>query len=228
MAQSPISIKQHVIHVQPRTGHVVSNMVDYEKYLLALIRGYYDDTTFAKLRTITVAIDDVYYYPNNDIIMGYFPTCALRCTQLQHNDACNCLANLCVMNLYTTTSTICSYFLSLSDAYEAANAEGSTNLEDDGGARSLYTNPLPSLFINSRLMIEPSLPAYTMVAGDELKLWVSTYDVNGTWLGWDRVDDGGAHVVTLCDQLAHTAPSWSIFGTTQVEARSKMHYTIVL
>lgn len=60
---------------------------------------------------------DTIYSSNHDVITSYFPTCAVRCSQLHHHrqqqEACNCLANLCVMNLYTTTSPICNYFLSL-------------------------------------------------------------------------------------------------------------------
>ncbi|CAK8995416.1 unnamed protein product [Durusdinium trenchii] len=103
--------------------------------------------------------------------------CSVGCLR-GNATACQCVSNLCVLQLYDYEATVCAF---VQDLYQGkARVPGSTAVE---GMPWLYYSPqrpvqtLQNPVLNWRLNF-----------ADVLVFWLASYSLEGAWLGWQRLE----------------------------------------
>lgn len=147
-----------------------------------------------------------------------FAAAAVGCAMRKpgtNSDACQALANLCVLQLYDAGSTVCSLYTSLYNARKAA-VNGFQGWPGSGlpflyygaaDARSTTTDPALARTMSFDEAKEPG-------TSNGVEIYLAAYALNGTFLGLQRLRDqlaaycDGAHFVSAGSR-AESSGSWS-------------------
>ncbi|KAK9819713.1 hypothetical protein WJX72_001576 [[Myrmecia] bisecta] len=147
-------------------------------------------------------------------------TSAAACLQLADKAACNALANLCVLQMYASTSAACQIMQKLGSArssmqYHSASLQAPISWPVTLPWLYYPTNVLSSILEATDVKTQMSFSAGGATssgvtgAASRLDFVVSMYALNGTWLGLRNVTTQ----LQLCGGETQQLASWHRFGT---------------
>eukprot|EP00820_Chromera_velia_P022784 Cvel_31300.t1-p1 / transcript=Cvel_31300.t1 / gene=Cvel_31300 / organism=Chromera_velia_CCMP2878 / gene_product=Meckelin, putative / transcript_product=Meckelin, putative / location=Cvel_scaffold4640:52-7843(-) / protein_length=894 / sequence_SO=supercontig / SO=protein_coding / is_pseudo=false len=167
---------------------------------------------------------------SSDTISYLYLESAVGCGVYHNLTMCQTLANLCVMNVYDTSSVCCSFYESTGTKWATSQSSAlsnpSTNTHDvDAPADSLRFRGYPWLIFgrSSQELLEDEtwqtdLSLDTGNANNLLRFWLARFGVEGEFLGWQRVNSE----LNLCANpdgkrmnsttTAEWEPTWARYG----------------
>ena len=132
--------------------------------------------------------------------------CSVGCLR-GNATACQCISNLCVLQLYDDQATVCNLVL---DLYQ-----GKTRLRENSAVEGmpwLYYSPQRP----SQTLQDASLNwRYTFA--DVLVFWLASYSLEGLWLGWTKLEsqlDPCTNFVSTSKQPRSLPSAWRRFGSS--------------
>lgn len=152
--------------------------------------------------------------------------CAVGCLR-KNATACNCISNLCVLQLYEDRAVVCEFITDF--LYKGSSVSGGleTKSDEEQGRRP----GLPWLFYEPQRPQETlsnDVLGWTFTLGDKgqdaqgteinmLVFWLAKYGLEGEWLGWEKVEQQ----LELCASLgglSDATSTWRRFGSTLVRS----------
>ena len=121
--------------------------------------------------------------------------------------ACQCISNLCVLQLYDDQATVCSFVQFL---YQGkARVGDSTAIEE---MPWLYYSPQRPL-----QTVQDASLNWRYTFADVLVFWLASYSLEGSWLGWTKLEsqlDPCANFASTSKQPRSLPSAWRRFGSS--------------
>ena len=149
---------------------------------------------------------------NSDTILHYFAQSATNCQYYggtQDIHSCQILANLCVLQLYDISTTVCSTYQAI---LTNRGLTFTNNIEN-------WVNSLPWItYSSSTACTDESYQSFVNLDTYYMQYIVSSYSLNGTWLGYQSLET----LLNYCVQIAPntyggggtgTSTQWQIYGS---------------
>ena len=152
--------------------------------------------------------------------LHYFSIAATRCKYYggaQDIPYCQILANLCVLQVYDSSSTVCSLFLSF------ITLRGYTSAAKSYASKSGWGTGLPWLYYSTTdsasACLDTNIKMKMSLKSTVLKYYVSVFTMNGTWLGYNNISTLFSYCTMIApdtDQGGGTGAStkWQRFATS--------------
>ncbi|CAD7944688.1 unnamed protein product [Amoebophrya sp. A25] len=145
-------------------------------------------------------------------VLSLYQSCAIRCVRGTSYDGCECLSNLCVLQLYDSASTVCS----LLENFFYADTTKYPILE---AAKPGASAGLP--WISYRGAEPPTAGGKKLLSGSAVSLMLAKYSLNGHYLGQEPV----TNQLQLCERFGGLAPGFE--SDSREHLWTKMSNTIV-
>ena len=132
--------------------------------------------------------------------------CGIGCLR-GNATACQCISNLCVLQLYDDQATVCNLVL---DLYQGKpRVEGTSAVQD-----------MPWLYYSPQRPVQTLQDAslnWRYTFADVLVFWLASYSLEGSWLGWTKLEsqlDPCASFVSTSAKPRSLPSAWRRFGSS--------------
>ena len=121
--------------------------------------------------------------------------------------ACQCISNLCVLQLYDSQATVCNL---VQDLYQ-----GKPRIRESSAVEDM-----PWLYYSPQRPLQTLRDAsmnWRYTFADVLVFWLASYSLEGSWLGWTRLEsqlDPCANFVSTSKQPRSLPSAWRRFGSS--------------
>ena len=150
---------------------------------------------------------------NSDMLSFYYFNATLGCLEFDDPNACQLLANLCVVQMYNEDTKVCAALLEKMDSQvELANAQYQFNGYKAYVPWIYYKETYLSVFdmdrIKMRVSFDNQAPEYQLY--NKLQYYLAKYELDGTFLGFEPLN----RQLLLCEVSNADLERISRYGTT--------------